>query len=161
MTSYSPIFSLFWMPSLDNYSEKSRGMRNTLNYRETFQIIPCEPALASLSLELSFGKFSCIAPRPKHHIFKYHVLDFSIFPTRFFLFFTGNDILSTLMLSNVIRPLLVTAYRQSLSAYSSTINTCIARLFGLLLLHIQGGMLSSDVGSVIEPTSGRPSLPMY
>ena len=86
MTSYSLIFLLFWMPSLDNYSEKSRGMRNTLSCRETFQIILCEPALASLSLELSFGKFSCIASRPKHHNFKFHVLDFSIFPTKFFLF---------------------------------------------------------------------------
>ena len=93
------------MPSLDNYSEKSRGMRNTLSCRETFQIILCEPALASLSLELSFGKFSCIASRPKHHNFKFHVLDFSIFPTKFFLFLMELTFYPLLCFLMSIRPL--------------------------------------------------------
>ena len=102
------------MPSLDNYSEKSRGMRNTLSCRETFQIILCEPALASLSLELSFGKFSCIASRPKHHNFKFHVLDFSIFPTKFFLFLMELTFYSLLCFLMSIRALV-----SRLSALSS------------------------------------------
>ena len=99
------------MPSLDNYSEKSRGMRNTLSCRETFQIILCEPALASLSLELSFGKFSCIASRPKHHNFKFHVLDFSIFPTKFFLFLMELTFYSLLCFLMSLEHWFMTAYR--------------------------------------------------
>ena len=52
----------------------------------------------------------------------------------------------------------MTAYRHY-PALLSVLNVYRSTFLDFYLLHIQGGMLSSDVGSVIEPTSGRPSHP--